>query len=74
MYQDLLRDAKFLSLLLHCDRDLAEEVRERGCPKCGGRLHRADYERKPRGGLAQVDPEQAPASASVAATTAAAIA
>ena len=59
MYQDLLNDAKFLSLLLHYDRDLAEEVRKRGCPKCGGRLHRADYERKPRGELAPVDPQQA---------------
>jgi hypothetical protein len=31
------------------DQDLASEARERGCPACGGRLHRADYPRKPRG-------------------------
>jgi hypothetical protein len=35
-------------LLLAFDRDLAEQVRSAGCP-CGGRLHRANYPRKPRG-------------------------
>lgn len=59
MYQNLLRDEQLLSLLLCCDRDLAEEARRRGCPECGGRLHRADYPRKPRGGPAETDSEQA---------------
>ena len=58
MYQNLLGDQQFLSLLLCCDRDLAEAARQRGCPECGGRLHRADYPRKPRGGPAATDPQQ----------------
>jgi hypothetical protein len=43
-----LRDPSFLPLLLAFDRDIAERVRAEGCP-CGGRLHRANYLRKPRG-------------------------
>jgi hypothetical protein len=58
VYQNLLGDEQLFALLLLCDRDLAEEARRRGCPKCGGRLHRADYPRKPRGGPASRDPQQ----------------
>jgi len=39
-----------LSLLPRFDDDLASQVREGGCPRCGGRLDVADYPRKPRGG------------------------
>ena len=49
MYHDLLRDASFWSFLADVDRDLAESARQQACP-CGGRLHRANYPRKPRGG------------------------
>jgi hypothetical protein len=35
--------------LFSVDQDLAETARKEGCP-CGGRLHRANYPRKPRGG------------------------
>ena len=49
MYHDLLRDARFWSFLTDVDRDLAETARRQAC-RCGGRLHRADYPRKPRGG------------------------
>lgn len=59
MYQSLLGDEKLLEFLLHCDCDLAEEARGGGCGRCGGRLHRANYPRKPRGGRATLDPEQA---------------
>lgn len=31
------------------DADLAEAERLKGCPSCSGKLHRADYKRKPRG-------------------------
>ena len=55
LYQELLRDARFFSLLVGIDRDLAEETRLARCP-CGGALHRSDYRRKPRGGPA--DPER----------------
>ena len=48
MYHDLPRTARFWSFLLAVDQDLAETAREGGCP-CGGRLHSANYLRKPRG-------------------------
>lgn len=38
----------FFQQQLQTDRKVVEQARERGCP-CGGRLHRADYPRKPRG-------------------------
>jgi hypothetical protein len=34
------------------DRESAEEAQKNGCPRCGGRLHRANYKRKVRGALA----------------------
>lgn len=49
MYHELLRDASFWRFLFSIDQDLAETARQRACP-CGGRLHRANYPRKPRGG------------------------
>ena len=58
MYQALLRDTSVFDLLLRIDEDLAEEVRRAGCA-CGGALHRAYYERKPRGGPAGLGPEHA---------------
>ena len=48
MYHDLPRAARFWSVLFAIDQDLAEETRKKGCP-CGGRLHCANYLRKPRG-------------------------
>jgi hypothetical protein len=48
LYQDLLRDTRFFSMLFDLDVDLAEHARGEGC-RCGGALHRADYDRKPRG-------------------------
>lgn len=39
---------KFFQQLLWIDRQLAEQTRARNCC-CGGRLHRSDYDRKPRG-------------------------
>jgi len=49
MYHDLPRDASFWFFLFSIDQDLAQDIQRRGCA-CGGRLHRADYPRKPRGG------------------------
>jgi hypothetical protein len=56
MYHDLPRTARFWPFLRAVDQDLAEETRKKGCP-CGGRLHSANYPRKPRGTPAQL-PEQ----------------
>ena len=49
MYQQLLEDSRFFDLLLQIDEDFADETRRKGCA-CGGVLHCADYDRKPRGG------------------------
>ena len=49
MYHVLLRDASFWTFLFEADKKLAHEACQQGCP-CGGRLHSANYPRKPRGG------------------------
>ena len=56
MYHDLPRDASFWVFLFSIDQDLAKRAREKACP-CGGRLHCANYPRKPRGGPDKL-PEQ----------------
>jgi hypothetical protein len=48
MYHQLPDRASFWSFLFTIDQDLAETARKQGCP-CGGRLHCANYLRKPRG-------------------------
>lgn len=53
MYHVLLRKASFWDYLFRVDQDLAAQVRQQGC-SCGGRLHCADYPRKPRGGCEQL--------------------
>jgi hypothetical protein len=57
MYHDLPRHARFWSFLLSIDHDLAETARQKACP-CGGRLHRANYLRKPRGTPVQLPESQ----------------
>jgi hypothetical protein len=47
---DLLLDDKLFEVLAVEDARIAAEVKAAGCRKCGGRLDRADYPRKPRGG------------------------
>ncbi len=56
MWYALLRDTRFFDLLYKFDQDLAEQAQARGCP-CGGRLDRANYPRKPRGGPADLSPD-----------------
>jgi hypothetical protein len=46
---NILRNYAFYLQLQEIDRDLAGEVRAKGCPHCGSRLHFARYARKPRG-------------------------
>jgi hypothetical protein len=48
MYHDWPGGASFWLFLFSVDQDLAQSAREKGCP-CGGRLHSANYPRKPRG-------------------------
>src|SRR5271169_6830749 len=49
VYQAVLADAKFHEQLLVFDRDLAATARAARCWLCGGALHSASYDRKPRG-------------------------
>ena len=49
MYQSVLTDVRLFELLLQVDQDLARTTQAEGCRRCGGRLDRADYARKPRG-------------------------
>ena len=51
MYREILRDARFLELLLKIDREKCAEVRACRCPKlrCGGPMHAGHFRRKPRG-------------------------
>jgi hypothetical protein len=48
--QEHWANQKLWALLGEVDTDLAARARAGGCPHCGGKLHTADYERKPRGG------------------------
>ncbi len=43
----ILFDLRLFVILFQIDSDLAERARAAGC-SCGGRVHRADYPRKPR--------------------------
>jgi len=56
MYHELPRAARFWSVLFAIDQDLAKTTCKNACP-CGGRLHSANYLRKPRGTAALL-PEQ----------------
>lgn len=48
--QHHLADGTLYSLLEKSDQDLVELARQKGCLHCAlGKLHRADYRRKPRG-------------------------
>jgi len=58
VWHGLLRDSRFFETLCRFDEDLAEQARAAGCRRCGGRLHRAHYPRKPRGGPAELEPGQ----------------
>jgi hypothetical protein len=53
IYHDLPRTARFWSVLFAVERELAEKTRTSACP-CGGRLHSADFLRKPRGAPARL--------------------
>jgi hypothetical protein len=44
-------EREFFVMLEQLDEAIAQQVAAEGCPRCGGPLHRGDYERKPRGAL-----------------------
>jgi hypothetical protein len=50
LFHDWIAEDKFFALLEQEDARAAAAVKAVGCRHCGGRLDRADYPRKPRGG------------------------
>ena len=50
MLHELCLGREFFEGLVRYDAQIAAAVARAGCPYCSGPLHRADYERKPRGG------------------------
>ena len=56
MWHGVLSDSRFYLMLAKFDDDLEAQARAVGC-ECGGRLDRACYPRKPRGGLADLGSE-----------------
>jgi hypothetical protein len=50
MVHDLRLGEEFFSHLFAADAEVSRRVAAAGCPWCGGPLHQAHYERKPRGG------------------------
>jgi hypothetical protein len=59
MLPELLQKTSLFHLLFRIDTDLSERERQKGCPYCSGRLDKAYYERKPRGGPREVPDEYA---------------
>jgi hypothetical protein len=51
-----LLDANFYAFLYRIDQDLAATTQADGCLRCGNRLHKDRFRRKPRGGPAGIDP------------------
>lgn len=49
MSDTVVKGSQFHAVLVEIDRELAGKVRANGCPYCGGKLHSAQYPRKPRG-------------------------
>ena len=54
MYDAIAQDPSFFRFLSQIDSELAAETRGAGCQHCSGRLHTADFPRKPRGCPAKV--------------------
>ena len=51
MFDQVELDREFFTALERADAEIAAAVGGDGCSRCGGRLHRGDYPRKPRGAL-----------------------
>ncbi len=57
MLLGVLQDVKLFRFLCSIDQSLSDQVKDRGCPICGGRLDRAYYRRKPRGAVLPIPDE-----------------
>jgi len=49
VYDAVAQDPSFFGFLSQIDAELAAEIGGAGCQRCSGRLHTADFPRKPRG-------------------------
>ncbi len=55
MCHAFFEDARFYQYLFHIDLENAKAAQAEGCAHCGGKLHVADYPRKPRGVRSALD-------------------
>lgn len=55
MCQAIFGDASFYRSMFQLDQTIGADVQAAGCRHCGGRLHVADYPRKPRGVRSALD-------------------
>jgi hypothetical protein len=53
--QNDLANPQLPQYLRKVDADLAQNLQQRGCLLCGGKLHRANYQRKPRSGTPRIE-------------------
>lgn len=51
MFDEIELGREFFARLMAIDESIVEKAAEAACRVCGGRLHRGDYPRKPRGGV-----------------------
>jgi hypothetical protein len=51
MFEHIELGSEFFEGLVAIDTEIVSRAAEEACRFCGGRLHRGDYDRKPRGGL-----------------------
>ena len=51
MFEEIELGSEFFEGLLAVDEAIRAQVAAAGCGFCGGRLHRSDFDRKPRGGV-----------------------
>jgi hypothetical protein len=51
MFDQIELGSEFFEGLMAIDARIAQQVQSGACRFCGGRLHRGDYPRKPRGGV-----------------------
>jgi hypothetical protein len=51
MFEEIELEGEYFERLTRIDAEITARVASEGCRFCGGRLHRGDYARKPRGGL-----------------------
>lgn len=57
MFEEIELGGEFFERLTTIDAAITARVAAEGCRFCGGRLHRGDYTRKPRGGVVAVAAE-----------------